>query len=67
MAIPAMIRPFLASRDGEDLAGAAVAFRVEDRALEDALGDGGGRRASKIIKEGYDDDHCGGKWQGRHW
>jgi hypothetical protein len=43
MAIPAMILPAPASRGGEDFAGvvAAVAFGVEDSALEEPLAEGG--------------------------
>ena len=49
MAIPAMIPPALAARDGEDFAGVAAtaAFGVEDSALEELLAGGGERPADK--------------------
>jgi len=49
VAIPVMILPSLASRGGEDFAGVAVAvaFGVEDSALEELLAEGGERPADK--------------------
>jgi hypothetical protein len=49
MAIPAMIRPAPALRDGEDSAGveAAAALGVEDSALGEALAEGSDRPANR--------------------